>query len=256
MRFEDVRVPSDVGDLAGWWLPGTPGTTGVLLLHGRRRGERAETLRVLPTVADAGRSVLVLAYRNHRDSPASPDGFYHYGSSEAEDALAGARFLAEHGVRDVVLYGFSMGGATALEALKRWPSTGVPSVAGMVLDAPLIDPAAVTEARVRRAGVPFPRAWSRATLALAAWRSGVRWRALDQRRNAQDVEVPVLLMAGTDDQTVPVEVIDAFAARLAGRVTYHRVDGADHIEAWNLDPDAYARKLGSFLAGLSAGRSG
>jgi hypothetical protein len=255
LPFEDVRVPSDVGDLAGWWLRGTPGAIGVLLLHGRRRGERAETLRVLPTVADGGRNVLVLAYRNHRDSPGSPDGFYHYGSSEAEDALAGARFLAEHGVTDLVLYGFSMGGATALEALKRWPATGVPRVVGVVLDAPLVDPTAVTETRVHRAGVPFPRAWTRATLALAAWRSGVRWRELDQRRTAPDIEVPLLLMAGTDDQTVPIEVIDAFAARLAGRVTYHRVDGADHIEAWNLDPDVYAGKLATFLARFSAGRS-
>lgn len=255
MTFEDVCVPSDVGDLAAWWLPGTPGTTGVLLLHGRRRGERAETLRVLPTVADAGRSVLVLAYRNHRDSPASPDGFYHYGASEADDALAGARFLAKHGVAGVVLYGFSMGGATALEAFKRWPATGVPRVVGVVLDAPLVDPAAVMEARVRRDRIPFPRAWTRATLALAGWRSGVPWRALDQRRAAPDIDVPVLLVAGTDDQTVPIEVIDAFAARLGNRVTYHRVDGADHIEAWNVDPDAYAGKLETFLASLNVGRS-
>ena len=246
MRFEEVRVASDVGGLAGWWLPGDPGTTGVLVLHGRRRGERAEALRVLPAVADAGRSVLVLAYRNHRDSPASPDGFYHYGASEADDALAGARFLAERGVARVVLYGFSMGGATALEALKRWPPAGLPPVAGMILDAPLIDPTAVTEARVRRARIPFPRAWTRATLGLAAWRSGLRWRALDQRRDAARIEVPVLLVAGIDDHTVPIGVVDAFAERLGDRVRYHRVAGADHIEAWNRRPGGL-RPAGSHL---------
>lgn len=255
MAFEDVRVPSDVGPLAGWWLPGDPGETAVLVLHGRRRGERAETLRVLPTVADAGRSVLVLAYRNHRDSPASPDGFYHYGASEADDALAGARFLAERGVGRVVLYGFSMGGATALEALKRWPPAGVPTVAGVILDSPLIDPTSVTEARVRSARIPFPRAWARATLGLAAWRSGLRWRALDQRRDAARIDLPVLLVAGTDDHTVPIGVVDGFAERLGDRVRYHRVAGADHIEAWNLDPEAYERWVRAFLAALSVARS-
>jgi len=256
MRFEDVRIPSDVGPLAGWWLPGDPGTTAVLMLHGRRRGERAETLRVLSAVADAGRSVLVLAYRNHRGSPASPDGFYHYGASEADDALAGARFLAERGADRVVLYGFSMGGATALEALKRWPPAGVPAVAGVILDAPLVDPTAVTEARVRRVGIPFPRLWTRATLGLAAWRSGLSWRALDQRRDVSRIDVPVLLVAGIDDHTVPIGVVDAFAARLGDGVSYHRVAGADHIEAWNVDPEAYERWVRTFLAALSAARPG
>ncbi len=255
MSYEEVRIPSDVGPLAGWWLPGDPGATAVLVLHGRRRGERAETLRVLPTVAADGRSVLVLAYRNHRDSPASPDGFYHYGASEADDALAGARFLAERGVARVVLYGFSMGGATVLEALKRWPPAGVPTVAGVILDSPLIDPTPVAEERVRLARVPFPRAWARATLGLAAWRSGLRWRDLDQRRDAARIDVPVLLVAGTDDHTIPISVVDAFAEGLGERVTYHRVAGADHIEAWNLDPEAYDRRVRAFFAALSAARS-
>ena len=255
MAFEEVRVPSEVGPLAAWWLPGDPGATAVLALHGRRRGERAETLRVLPVLGDGGRSVLVLAYRNHRDSPPSPDGFYHYGASEADDALAGARYLAARGVARVVLYGFSMGGAAALEAVKRWPPAGVPTVAGVILDSPLIDPTPVAEERVRLAGIPFPRAWARATLAVAAWRSGLRWRELDQRRHAESIDVPALIVAGIDDHTVPVAVVDAFAERLRAPVRYHRVAGADHIEAWNLDPAAYERWVRDFLDAVSASRS-
>ncbi|MEJ2288903.1 MAG: alpha/beta fold hydrolase, partial [Deinococcales bacterium] len=213
------------------------------------RGERAETLRVLPALADGERSVLVLAYRNHRGSPPSPDGFYHYGASESDDALAGVAFLAQRGIRRVVLYGFSMGGATALEATKRWPTDG-PALAGLILDSPLVDPAAVAAQRSRRAGVPFPRAWTRATLALAAWRSGLRWRALDQCRSADRIRVPVLLVAGIDDGTVPIDAVDAFAERLPGPLRYHRVPGADHIEAWNLDPATYEGWVRGFLDGL------
>jgi uncharacterized protein len=251
LAFEDVRVESDVGELAGWWLPGSA-STAVLVLHGRRRGERAETLRVLPALADGERSVLVLAYRNHRDSPPSPDGFYHYGATESDDALAGVAFLAARGAQRVVLYGFSMGGATALEASKRWPVEG-PSLAGLILDSPLIDPAAVTEQRVRRTGMPFPRAWTRATLGLASWRSGLRWRTLDQRASADRIGVPMLLVAGVDDRTVPIDAVDAFAERVAGRLRYHRVAGADHIEAWNLDPSAYEGWVRGFLEGVERG---
>jgi hypothetical protein len=255
MAFEEVRVPGELGPLAAWWLPGDPGATAVLVLHGRRRGERAETLRVLPILGDGGRSVLALAYRNHRGSPPSPDGFYHYGASEADDALAGVRFLAERGARRVVLYGFSMGGAVALEALRRWPATAPPP-AGVILDSPLIDPTPVALERVRRAGIPFPRAWARATLAVAAWRSGLRWRELDQRRHAEGIDVPALIVAGIDDHTIPIGLVDAFVERLRAPARYHRVAGADHTEAWNLDPAAYTRWVRDFLDALSASRPG
>lgn len=250
LPYEEVTVAGEVGPLSGWWLPGTR-APAVLVLHGRRRGERAEALRALPALAEDGRPVLVMAYRNHRDAPASPDGVYTYGRDEAADALAGVRFLAEQGATRAVLVGFSMGGATALEALKRWPDDG-PELAGLVLDAPLVDPAAAVVQRVRRSGLPLAAAWGRLVLGLAGWRSGVRWRDLDQRRSAHAVTVPVLLVTGVDDGTVPVATVDAFAARLAGPTRYQRVEGADHLEAWNRDPEAYEGWLRAFLAGLEA----
>ena len=248
LDFEEVRVESDVGDLAAWWVPGE-GATAVLVVHGRRRGERSETLRALRPVAAGGRSALVIAYRNHRGAPASPDGFYHYGASEARDVLAGVRFLADRGVRRVALFGFSMGGAAVLEAAKRWPADA-PELAGLLFDSPLIDPAATTVARLVEARMPLPRLWAWASLGVAAWRSGVRWRALDQRRSAHRLTVPVLLIAGTDDRTVPIATVDGFAARLGGTVRYARVRDADHVEAWNRDPEAYEGWVRSFLAEL------
>jgi len=256
LAFEDVRVDSDVGALAAWWLPGgrpggarTPGGTAVLVVHGRRRGERAETLRALPAVVAAGRRALVVAYRNHRGAPGSPDGFYHYGADEARDVLAGVGYLAARGARRVALFGFSMGGAAVLEAVKRWPPDA-PELAGLLFDSPLIDPAATTLARIREARMPLPRLWARASLSVAAWRSGVRFGALDQRRSAHAVTVPVLLIAGTHDRTVPVATVDAFAARLGGPVRYRRVPGADHVEAWNRGPEAYEAWVREFLASL------
>jgi len=248
LPFQDVRVPSHVGLLAAWWLPGR-GDAAVVIVHGRRRGERAETLRFLPAVIEGGSGALVLAYRNHRGAPPSPDGFYHYGASEFRDVLAGVRFLAERGVRRVALFGVSMGGTAVLEAAKHWPESG-PALAGLLFDSPLVDPAAATVARLREAHLPLARLWAWLSLGVAAWRSGLRWRDLDQRRTAERLRLPVLLIAGTDDRTVPIGSVDAFARRLSGPVSYHRVAGADHVEAWNRDPGSYDAWLREFLAGL------
>lgn len=250
LPFQDVTVPGTVGGLAAWWLPGER-DAAVLVVHGRRRGERSETLRALPPVVAGGRSALVLAYRNHRGGPDSPDGFYHYGASEADDVLAGVAYLAGRGVRRLALFGFSMGGAAVLEAVKRWPE-GAPELTGLLFDSPLIDPAATTLARLQEAHMPLPRLWARASLAVAAWRSGLRFSALDQRLSAHRIAVPVLLIAGTDDRTVPIETVDGFAERLAGEVSYRRVEGADHVEAWNRDPDAYEGWVRAFLSEVDA----
>lgn len=247
LPYEDVTVRSDVGELAAWWLDGRS-DTAVLMLHGRRRGERAETLRALP-VAREGRSVLVLAYRNHEGSPPSPDGLFHYGRTEVADALAGLAYLAGRGVRRVVLVGFSMGGQIAIRACVRVAAGGAasPRIVGLVLDAPLIDPAATITAAVVGAGVPLARAVAGLGLGVASLRTGVRWRELDARRVDPALLPPVLLFTGAADATVPVEVVDAFARRLGPGVEYHRLDGVGHVEAWNYDPAAYEEALRAFL---------
>src|SRR5690606_14367533 len=152
VEFEDLRLQGPVGGLAAWFVP-ADGRTGVLLLHGRRRGERREALRALPSLHAMGMPVLVLSYRNHDASDPSPDGLYHYGASEWQDALVGASALAERGVTRIVVFGISMGGAVALEAKRRWPPE-LPPLVALVLESPLVDPAAAVRLALGRAGVP------------------------------------------------------------------------------------------------------
>ena len=214
--------------------------------HGRRRGDLTETLRITPTLVDEGWSVLSVAYRNHDRSAPSPDGFYHYGQAEYRDALAGLDFLALQGVREVVLYGFSMGGAVSLETIKRWPADG-PRLLGLVMDAPLLDPRTVF-AHVALRGTPsIPGPLVDMALFMARLRSGIDWKELDQRRYADQLEVPVLLITGTADDTIPVSLVDEFAERVRSPITYLRLDGAEHVEAWNRYPTEYEGAVREFL---------
>ncbi|HZJ09784.1 MAG TPA: alpha/beta fold hydrolase, partial [Trueperaceae bacterium] len=141
--YEELALAGDQGSLRAWYVPGG-GRTAVLLLHGRRRGELIETLRMIQPLHELGLDVLALAYRNHDESAASSDGLYHYGASEWRDAVVGAKLLAERGADRVILFGLSMGGAVALEALERW-STELPEPIGVILDSPLVDPYATVE---------------------------------------------------------------------------------------------------------------
>lgn len=84
------------------------------------------------------------------------------------------------------------------------------------------------------------------------WAIGARidvdWDSLDALPHTQDLRLPILLFHGTDDKVVPIETSEELAAELPRWVTYHRAPRAGHVEAWNVDPPLYERRLRAFLA--------
>ncbi len=248
LEFEDLELSGPAGKLRSWYVPGGQ-RTAVLMLHGRRRGELIETLRFTEALHELGLPVLALAYRNHDASDPGLDGHYHYGASEWQDALVGALELARRGHERVILYGLSMGGAVALEALERWP-TAAPEVVGLVLDSPLVSPQAVVELGAVKAGLPMPALATRVALLVARLRTGVDFASLEQAPSASGIGVPLLLIAGEDDSTVPISAVDAFAAAAGPLATYVRLPGVEHVEAWNHDPARYAGWLREFVSSL------
>jgi uncharacterized protein len=250
--FVDVRLPGPVGDVAAWWID-RGSDAAVVMVHGRRRGDRSEALRALPIVAEQGVSVLVTSYRNHDASAASPSGLFTYGQDEADDLLAALAWLSRRGVRRVAVVAYSMGAAVTLVARERWPAEA-PALLGIVMDSPLLDPREVVRLAVLRSGFPLPDLLTDLALAWAAVRAGVAWSPLDLRRVAPGLDVPVLLIAPVEDRTIPIGLLDAFAAAApAHMLTDWRVEGAGHVEAYNVDPEGYAARLRAFLADVLRG---
>jgi pimeloyl-ACP methyl ester carboxylesterase len=246
LSYEELSLQGEVGMLRAWWLEGE-GDTAVLMLHGRRRADLTETLRILPAVAELGYPVLALAYRNHDRSDPSPDGFYHYGASEWRDALTGLEFLRRQGIRRVVVYGFSLGGNVALELYRQLRAQGDESVQALILDSPFLDVRTVVRQSARAMGLPLAEPLADWALFVASVRSRVDFNARDMRLMAPEVEVPVLLIHGAADRTIPVALSDAFSSRVSGPIEYRRLVGVDHVEAYNRMPEAYERWVRQFL---------
>ena len=255
MTFEDLSLQGPEGAVRAWYVPpaapDSASGTGVLMLHGRRRGELIELLRFIPLFHANGVHVLAQSYRNHDMSDPSSDGLYHYGASEWEDAIAGVRQLAARGVDRIVLFGVSMGGAVALEALQRWHAD-LPEAVAVMLDSPLVDPYATVRLGAEKAGLPLPGLLTRLALLVAGWRTGTHFSSLVQAEDAPSIPVPVMVVAGTADTTVPVDSVDSFVGSLRVPVTYHRLDGVEHVEAWNaVGAQRYAQWVEEFLAELT-----
>jgi pimeloyl-ACP methyl ester carboxylesterase len=241
LDFTDVSIRSELGALPAWLVPGSS-STWLIAVHGRR-ATRVEALRALPTIAAAGLPTLVVTYRNDEGAPPSPDRYYHLGATEWRDIAAAVAYALDHGATDVVLYGWSMGGATVLSALRHL-DRGV--VRAVVLDCPVIDWVSTLYMNARHLGLPVPLSW--AALRWIERRLRVRLSILDHRRDILSLDVPVLLYLDADDRAVDPEPAREYARIRPDLVHLIETAGAGHTRSWNADPETYERELASFLA--------
>lgn len=245
LDFQDVRVPTELGDAPAWLVPGTS-STWVVAVHGRG-GTRAETLRIIPTLHKAGLPVLSVTYRNDDGAPASPDGLFHLGDTEWRDVEAATRYALAHGARDVVLYGWSMGGAIVGQFLGR--SEVAAKTVAAVLDAPVTSWTRTLELQSRNRGVPTQLV-PIAEL-VSDWRAGLEFDRFDLVDHPPAHRPPTLLFHGTVDGTVPVQAsrdLAVASTRLDWPVTYVEVPAAEHTASWNVDPTGYEQAVTDFLA--------
>lgn len=251
--YRSIRFRSQLGPMPAWRVDG-PRDTWAIFVHGHNV-TRTEGLRVLSTLRAAGVPTLLIAYRNDPGAPSSKNGLLHLGATEWRDVDAAARYAMRRGARSLVVLGDSMGGAIVSQFVHESPLAA--RVRALILDAPVLDWRAVLALQASERGLPAFLATT--TQWAVSLRIGLNWGAFDQVARAQQFRMPILLFHGTEDQTVPISSSDAFARALPRSVTYYRVPGAGHVEAWNVDPPRYDARVRAFLArviGPSAATAG
>jgi len=236
-----VPIQGELGAMPAWLVPGRE-PTWAIVVHGINSTPQTG-LRMVPALHRVGMPTLLITYREDLGAPASPDGFHHMGLTEWRDLGAAARYALSHGAKRLVLLGYSMGGALVTQFMERSPLAS--QIAGLVLDAPVLDWQAVLSFNATEMGFPSflskPVEWAIGT------RIDADWESLDAIAHPEDFKLPILLFHGTEDAVVPISSSDHFAAELPHRVTYFRVPEAGHTEEWNVDPRLYERRLEDFL---------
>ena len=118
MNYEDVSFKTADGlTLRGWYIPSGKGTQKTLiLLH----GYPADKGNILPALAFLHEDFNLLLF-DFRYLGSSEGSYSTAGAKEVEDLLAAIQFLKSREVKEVGVWGFSMGGAVTLMAIEKAP---------------------------------------------------------------------------------------------------------------------------------------
>jgi len=193
--------------------------------------------------------VLVPTYRNDLEAPASPDGMNHLGDTEWQDVSAAIHWALDHGARDVVLGGWSMGGTVALQAADR--SDVANRVRGIVLDSPVLTWGEVLQSQAAMNGLPAVDA--QVAIVLLRLRYGIDVHRFDWPARSRDLKVPVLIIHSDSDAYISDAPAKELAAERPDLVTLALIPGAGHTQGWNVDPAGYQRHLTAWIAANRAG---
>ena len=250
-------VPPDPPPDPDAWVPDP--REAILLLHGYSGSITPDLVELGPFLRRTA-SVLGLDSRGHG---ASDDGPTTFGLLEVEDVAGALALLGERGVRRVALVGSSMGGITAIAAVAvlgdgrlasadadptapaAGPGAPRPRIVGVVADSVTPELAIVVASRL---GLPFARR--------IAQRAFGRFHGLvgGDPRATEPIAVigllddmPLLLVSGEDDRTVPIDEARRLAAAAPPGTRHLVIAGADHGAGHRTDPVAYEAAVTGLL---------
>lgn len=255
------------------WLPGRPPSRVAVIAHGlAEHSGRHEHLA--GRLADHGFAVYALDHRGHGHSPGRRANIQRFDYVVEDLHALIRRAAAGNPGLPVTLIGHSMGGAIALECALRHPQ----SQRQLVLSAPAlaagedVSPLQVAVVRLLSALLPNTGALTLPAEALSrdpevvraydqdplVYRGAIPARTLAELFKAMKsfpestprLEIPVLVLHGTDDTVVPPAAVEGVLARL-GPVdkTVLRYEGLYH-EVFN-EPER-ERVIGDLLDWLEA----
>lgn len=251
LPFTPELIGSVVGPCPAWLFPAGDGDTWVIQVHGRGT-TRAECLRAVPLFHSLGVSTLIVSYRNDGEAPRSRAGTYTLGATEWRDVDAAVGFARRRGARRILLMGWSMGGAIALQVSLNSAHRG--SIAGLILESPVIDWRVVLQYQARVMGVP-PTVSGLAIGALQSeWatpmtRSGgaIPFDRLDVVARAAELRHPILILHSDDDGFVPSDASHDLVVARPDLVELEVFEVARHTKLWNYDQDRWTERITAWL---------
>ncbi len=195
LEYEDVFFTTNDGiTLFGWFIPnvveGLQAKT-IILLH----GYPADKGDILPALSFLSKKYNLLLF-DFRYLGKSEGKYSTAGAKEVEDLLAAIRFLKSRGVKEVGVWGFSMGGAVALMAAPQAPEIKVivseSSYASLSLMAAELHPIPILKYPLTY----LTGLWAKIFL-------GIDLKNVSPAESVKNLTIPILIIHSKNDKVIP-----------------------------------------------------
>jgi uncharacterized protein len=238
LPFDEVAFQARDGvALSGWWVPAPQARGTVVLVHGLNRS-RIEMVKKVPFLHDRGWNALLFDLRHHGASGGAVSSFGYF---EKEDAHAAVDLARSRSAGPVVLWGVSLGAATATLAAAEDPG---------VAD-----------------HLDLARSWAWWMRAVPSWPVGPEVLFWIGRRGGFDVDAvdirtaagrlsgrPCLFVCNSGDVRMPSEIAFELKAAAGDRARVLVVPGHSHGGAYRDATAAYQSAVAQVLDEAGAGR--
>jgi len=227
VKFDDVRLPLQGDQLAGWWVPSEDLHSGTLLyLHGNAANVAANLDHVL-RLRSAGLNVFIIDYRGYGSSTGGPPR----EKSLYEDAERSWKYLvAERNIppAHIAIYGHSLGSAVAIDLASKHPEAG----------------ALITEGTFTSIADLADRFSFAAYLPVRL----ILTERFDSISKIGAIHLPTLILHGEADRmNLPLSARRLYDAA-PGPKQLALIPGGGHEDSAEVNPTAYFAALNGFLA--------
>jgi alpha-beta hydrolase superfamily lysophospholipase len=252
VEYSEVQIKTPVGAAPAWLIPAERQTGRWLIgVHGRGV-RRQECLRAVDVARRCGYTSLLVSYRNDGDAPLSDDGRYGLGDTEWPDVDAAIEYAIANGATEIVLMGWSMGGAISLQVATRSEYAHI--LKGIILESPVVNWTDTINYQTDASHAPRVVSAAARHLIGASWARGLTGQSisidlarLDFVARADELTLPILLMHSADDGYVPPYASRALALARPDIVTFDEFTVARHAKLWNYDAERFNEDIGSWL---------
>jgi len=242
LRYDDVqfRTP-DLTVLRGWFLECPGGRATVVVLHdgeGTRADPEVGLLQLEREYLRHGYNVFAFDLRGRGESSGSRD---RLGSAELSDVATAVAYVRRRkGELPVILHGFGLGGALAIQSVAN----------GLEVECVIADSSFDSQRdhlRFLHSHIPTPMFNAACWIAKRLYRADID--ALQPiRAMARMAPTPAFLIHGELDQEVPVaRTLNLAAASLCEHNSVWIVPEVGHCDAYRDDPELYLRRCLAFV---------
>lgn len=249
LEYEDIVFPAADGSrmMQGWYIPAENSAKTIVFSHGYG-ANREETWIPMYDLANYAHSqnfnVVMFdfgfAAQNSKEVATG-------GKKEAQQLLGAIQVAKQRGAEEIIIWGFSMGAGTALQA-----TLNSEDIDGMILDSTfLLEPDTMYHNIRQHIGLPRHPSLEIIGMLLPVL-NGTSMRQIPYTQvKSEDYPFPILFIHGTEDEKAPYPIAEKLAAHQSNPVSdVWIVEGAHHELIFREHPKEYLRKVSLFLGNI------